>query len=33
LPRVLEGLIQAGIRAASIINTSSEGTVEFVIAE
>jgi hypothetical protein len=31
LPRVMEGLVQAGVRAASIINTSDAGSVEFVV--
>lgn len=31
LPRVMEGLVNAGIRAANIINTSDAGTVEFVV--
>jgi hypothetical protein len=31
LPRVLDGLLQAGLRAASIINTGNAGTVEFVV--
>jgi hypothetical protein len=31
LPRVTEGLIKAGIRAASIINTSDAGSAEFIV--
>ena len=31
LPQVVEGLVNAGIRAASIINTSDAGSVEFVV--
>jgi len=31
LPRVLEGLVNVGVRAASIINTSQAGLVEFVV--
>lgn len=31
LPRVLEGLVKVGVRAASIINLSDAGSVEFVV--